>query len=189
MAAKLTNQFLPGSRTTLRARELKQPAESGAASRSASGLHGGQFGKDGWSNLRGGHGCGPFEPRHRGSAVARRLQSRADAAHCAAILPATCRETPGDCCGAGRGFDEGRRVLDGGRGDRLGLQSLYGPAHNSPSPANLNQIFPRLYPLSGIFKTGRLGDTFAQHPGSRCLDDGPVRTFQQRKGHLCHFAL
>ena len=74
MAAKLTNQFLPGSRTTFRARELKQPAESGAASRSASGLHGGQFGKDGWSNLRGGHGSGPFEPRHRGWAVARRLQ-------------------------------------------------------------------------------------------------------------------
>jgi len=70
----------------------------------------------------------------------------------------TCRETPGDCCGAGRGFDEGRRVLDGGGGDRLVLHSLYGPAHNSPSPANLNQIFPRLYPLSAIFKTGRLGD-------------------------------
>jgi len=42
--------------------------------------------------------------------------SRADTAHCSAILPATCRETPGDCCGAVRGFDEGRRVLDGGAG-------------------------------------------------------------------------
>ena len=41
--------------------------------------------------------------------------SRADAAHCPAIMPAKCRETPGDCCGAVQGFDEGRRVLDGGR--------------------------------------------------------------------------
>jgi hypothetical protein len=77
----------------------------------------------------------------------------------------TCRETPGDCCGLVRGFDEGRRVLDGGRGDRLACKAIMGLAHNSPSPSNLNQIFSRLYPLSAIFETGRLGDTL---PNVRC---------------------
>jgi len=88
------------------------------------------------------------------------FSSRADAAHCSAILPATCRETPGDCYGAVRGLDEGRRVLDGGRGDRLVLQSLYGPAHSSPSPANLNQNISEVVPIFGDFQDRATGRYF-----------------------------